>query len=155
MSLYENINKRKKAGTSRSKKSSTVSDESYAKMKAGFRSGGMVNQMSDQMDVPKQEARNQMAKAKKKNDAEGYQMGGMLADPMRRLPGTGSFERTLTPRMGYFEGGSVYDVTHGSEDVPIEWGREKLKGGTEELIQSTENQVRGRYFNNNNGKGTF
>ena len=53
MSLYENINKRKKAGTSRSKKSSTVSDESYAKMKAGFRSGGMVNQMSGQMDISK------------------------------------------------------------------------------------------------------
>jgi hypothetical protein len=36
MSLYENINKRKKSGTSRSKKNSTVSDESYADMKAGF-----------------------------------------------------------------------------------------------------------------------
>lgn len=36
MSLYENINKRKKSGTSRSKKDSTVSDKSYADMKAGF-----------------------------------------------------------------------------------------------------------------------
>lgn len=36
MSLYENINKRKKAGTSRSKKNSTISDKSYADMKAGF-----------------------------------------------------------------------------------------------------------------------
>ena len=36
MSLYENINKRKKAGTSRSKKDSTISDEAYANMKAGF-----------------------------------------------------------------------------------------------------------------------
>ncbi len=36
MSLYENINKRKKAGTSRSKKNSTISDKSYANMKAGF-----------------------------------------------------------------------------------------------------------------------
>ena len=36
MSLYENINKRKKAGTSRSKKKSTISDKSYANMKAGF-----------------------------------------------------------------------------------------------------------------------
>lgn len=36
MSLYENINKRKKSGTSRSKKDSTISDESYADMKAGF-----------------------------------------------------------------------------------------------------------------------
>ena len=36
MSLYENINKRKKAGTSRSKKNSTVSSKAYANMKAGF-----------------------------------------------------------------------------------------------------------------------
>jgi len=36
MSLYENINKRKKAGTSRSKKKSTISKKSYANMKAGF-----------------------------------------------------------------------------------------------------------------------
>ena len=36
MSLYENINKKKKAGTSRSKAKSTISDKSYADMKAGF-----------------------------------------------------------------------------------------------------------------------
>ena len=36
MSLYENINKRKKAGTSRSKKKSTVTKKAYADMKAGF-----------------------------------------------------------------------------------------------------------------------
>tara|TARA_R100001463_G_scaffold8962_1_gene27030 strand:- start:1469 stop:1603 length:135 start_codon:yes stop_codon:yes gene_type:complete len=36
MSLYENINKRKRAGTSRSKKKSTISAKSYANMKAGF-----------------------------------------------------------------------------------------------------------------------
>ena len=36
MSLYANMNKRKAAGTSRSKKKSTVSNESYANMKAGF-----------------------------------------------------------------------------------------------------------------------
>ena len=36
MSLYENINKRKKAGTSRSKSKSTISDKDYANMKAGF-----------------------------------------------------------------------------------------------------------------------
>ena len=36
MSLYRNINKRKKAGTSRSKKNSTISAKSYANMKAGF-----------------------------------------------------------------------------------------------------------------------
>jgi|TARA_R100000773_G_C4105901_1_gene48454 hypothetical protein len=36
MSLYENINKRKKAGTSRPKSKSTISDKAYANMKAGF-----------------------------------------------------------------------------------------------------------------------
>ena len=36
MSLYENINKRKKAGTSRTKKKSTITTKSYKNMKAGF-----------------------------------------------------------------------------------------------------------------------
>lgn len=36
MSLYDNMNKRKKAGTSRPKAKSTVSPKAYANMKAGF-----------------------------------------------------------------------------------------------------------------------
>lgn len=36
MSLYENINKRKAAGTSRSKKKSTITDKAYKNMQAGF-----------------------------------------------------------------------------------------------------------------------
>ena len=36
MSLYENINKRKKAGTSRTKKKSSVSEKAYKNMQAGF-----------------------------------------------------------------------------------------------------------------------
>lgn len=36
MSLYENINRRRKKGISRSKKKSTISKEAYANMKAGF-----------------------------------------------------------------------------------------------------------------------
>ena len=36
MSLYANINARRKAGTSRSKKKSTISDKAYKNMKAGF-----------------------------------------------------------------------------------------------------------------------
>lgn len=36
MSLYKNLNARKKAGTSRSKKKSTVSAKAYKNMKAGF-----------------------------------------------------------------------------------------------------------------------
>ena len=34
--LYYNMNKRKKAGTSRSKKNSTISPKAYANMKADF-----------------------------------------------------------------------------------------------------------------------
>jgi len=34
--LYANINKRRKAGTSRSKKNTTISDKSYSLMKRGF-----------------------------------------------------------------------------------------------------------------------
>lgn len=36
MSLWENINKRKKAGTSRSKAKSTITNKAYSNMKAGF-----------------------------------------------------------------------------------------------------------------------
>ena len=36
MSLYKNINARKKAGTSRPKSKSTISAKSYKNMKAGF-----------------------------------------------------------------------------------------------------------------------
>lgn len=36
MSLYKNINKRKKAGTSRSKSKSTISPKAYKDMKKGF-----------------------------------------------------------------------------------------------------------------------
>ena len=36
MSLYDNMNKRKKEGTSRPKSKSTVSPKAYANMKAGF-----------------------------------------------------------------------------------------------------------------------
>ncbi len=36
MSLYRNINARKKKGISRSKKNSTISEKAYKNMKAGF-----------------------------------------------------------------------------------------------------------------------
>ena len=35
--MYANINARKKAGTSRPKSKSTISDKAYANMKAGFK----------------------------------------------------------------------------------------------------------------------
>ena len=36
MSLYENINKRKRAGTSRPKSKSTITAKNYTNMKKGF-----------------------------------------------------------------------------------------------------------------------
>jgi hypothetical protein len=42
-SLVGNINKRKKSGTSRSKKNSTVSDKAYKDMKAGWPKKGRKN----------------------------------------------------------------------------------------------------------------
>ena len=36
MSLYENINKKKRSGTSRPKSKSTITKKAYANMKAGF-----------------------------------------------------------------------------------------------------------------------
>lgn len=36
MSLYENINRRKRNKTSRTKKNTTISDKAYRNMKAGF-----------------------------------------------------------------------------------------------------------------------
>lgn len=40
MSLYANINKRKKAGTSRSKSNSTITKKNYDNMKKGFKKKG-------------------------------------------------------------------------------------------------------------------
>ncbi len=96
----------------------------------------LVNQMSDQMDIPKQEVSGLMAKAKKKNAAEGYQVGGAVVDPMRRYPGTGAFERPLpvpsvAPYRGYAHGGMA--VIKGTPPV----------------------QVKGFYYDDNDGKGTF
>lgn len=45
MSLYENMNKRKKAGTSRSKKNSTVDPKTYSKMRA--KKGGFAIKKKD------------------------------------------------------------------------------------------------------------
>ncbi len=44
MSLYKNMNARKKAGTSRSKKNTTISAKTYANMKAG--KGGFAKKQS-------------------------------------------------------------------------------------------------------------
>jgi len=53
-SLVGNINKRKKAGTSRSKKNSTVSDKAYKDMKAGWPKKGRKNKWLLQRIAPMQ-----------------------------------------------------------------------------------------------------
>jgi len=149
MSLVENINKRKKAGTSRSAKKSTISDKAYAEMQAGYRDGGMVDQMSEQMGVSNKEAGGLMKKAKSMNDAEGMNMGGMKRRPMPApgRPGMGGFE------MNRDMGGSVMILSLGKMPSMLHHREEREEDSS--LIQSTENQVRARHFNNNGGKGTF
>ena len=61
---------------------------------------------------------------------------------------------------GFAEGGKVvvihsYDVTHGTHDVPMEWGRPEMDWESHKLIRGTQAQVRGRYYNDNDGEGTF
>ena len=62
MSLYANINKIKKAGTSRPKSKSTITPEAYANMKAGFPrkkyySGGVVTYKNIEDKVKKCDAK--------------------------------------------------------------------------------------------------
>ena len=95
------------------------------------RSGGMVKQMSNQMDITKERAGNLMSKAKKMNSKARYKKGGTVV-----LMSFGA----LAPYMG---------MTRRKDDD------DNREEEDESLIQSTENQVRARHFNNNDGKGTF
>jgi len=73
MSLYENINKRKKAGTSRSKSKSTISPESYSAMQKGFpkaKSGMRVNKKSDKMSFIENSDMTERQKTTMKKHAE-------------------------------------------------------------------------------------
>ena len=89
------------------------------------RSGGMVKQMSNQMDITKERAGNLMSKAKKMNSKASYKKGGTVV-----LMSFGA----LAPYMG---------MTRRKDDD------DNREEEDESLIQSTENQVRARHFNNN------
>ena len=104
--------------------------------------GKMVGQMARQMGISNEKAGNLMKKAKKAND--GYNMGGMQS---MRIPGRGGYE------MNRGHGGTVMVVSIGSMSPKPYHREERSEDST--LIQSTENQVRARHFNNNDGKGTF
>jgi hypothetical protein len=47
MSLYENINRRRKLGISRSKADSTISKGSYSNMKKGFPEKGLIEKKGE------------------------------------------------------------------------------------------------------------
>jgi hypothetical protein len=54
MSLYENINKRKRKGISRSKKNSTISKENYENMKKGFPKAAKGGSIKDLKKISKE-----------------------------------------------------------------------------------------------------
>lgn len=69
MSLYANMNARKKAGTSRSKANSTISDKNYADMKGGFKMYGGRLKLNRSF--------NKNFKKKEINDTQKLEHGGM------------------------------------------------------------------------------
>ena len=93
----------------------------------------MMNQMSDQMDIPKRKARNLMKKANTMNDME---MGG-LNEGQRAL-------RKKNPEaVAKMEGVSV-DKVMGMAD-----------GGMARVQGTPPAQVKGFTYNDNGGRGTF
>jgi hypothetical protein len=111
-----------------------------------------VNQMSRQMGISKKEAGGLMKKAKKVNDGYGMNLGGIMDDSFQgmqsmRTPGMGGYG------MNRGHGGTVMVVSIGRMSPRPYHREERSEDST--LIQSTENQVRARHFNNNDGKGTF
>ena len=104
-------------------------------------SARMTKQMSKQMGVSKKEAGGLMKKAKKMND--GYDLMG----DETRIPGIGAYE------INRGHGGTVLMVSLGRMS-PFH-SRPEERPEDSSLIKSTENQVRARHFNNNDGKGTF
>jgi len=94
------------------------------------------------------------AAAKRADKSTGAYAREVLANP-------GDFSDTTRKRAqfaenvsGFAEGGAI-DVTHGTEDVPVEWGRTEMDWKSHKLIRGTQAQVRGRYYNDNDGEGTF
>jgi len=102
----------------------------------------MTKQMSKQMGVSKKKAVGLMKQAKKMNYGYGMNMGGEM-----RSPGMGGYE------INRGHGGTVLMVSLGRMS-PFH-SRPEERPEDSSLIKSTENQVRARHFNNNDGKGTF
>ena len=109
-------------------------------------SARMTKQMSKQMGVSKKEAGGLMKKAKKMNDIHGMNIGGLMGGGTR-TPGMGDYE--INRRYG----GTVLMLGIGR--MPPMRSQPEERPEDSSLIKSTENQVRARHFNNNDGKGTF
>ena len=101
----------------------------------------MVNQMSEQMDIPKKEAGGLMREAKMMNDMDrpgmgGYEMGmaegGLKPVNKGKNPGLAKLPTEVRNKMGYMADG----------------GMARIKG-------APPVQVKGLTYNDNGGKGTF
>ena len=95
----------------------------------------MMNQMSDQMDIPKRKARNLMKKANTMNDME-MAIGG-LNEGQRAL-------RKKNP-------GAVAKM----EGVSVDKVMSMADGGMARVQGTPPAQVKGFTYNDNDGKGTF
>tara|TARA_R110002124_G_scaffold201077_1_gene367614 strand:- start:622 stop:924 length:303 start_codon:yes stop_codon:yes gene_type:complete len=95
----------------------------------------MMNQMSDQMDIPKRKARNLMKKANTMNDME-MAMGGLNK-------GQRALRKKNPEAVAKMEGVSV-DKVMGMAD-----------GGMARVQGTPPAQVKGFTYNDNSGKGTF
>ena len=103
------------------------------------------------------------AAAKRADKSTGAYAREVLANPGDFSPTTRKRAQFAKNVSSFAEGGVAeevagvhsYDVTHGSEDVPVEWGRTEMDWKSHKLIRGTQAQVRGRYYNDNDGEGTF
>mgnify|MGYP006406654769 FL=1 len=94
------------------------------------------------------------AAAKRADKSTGAYAREVLANPDDFSDTTRKRAQFAKNVSGFAEGGAV-DVTYGTEDVPIEWGRTEMDWESHKLIRGTQAQVRGRYYNDNDGEGTF
>ena len=93
----------------------------------------MINQMSEQMDISKERARNLMKKANKMNDMEmGMEKGGLKEVDKSKNPGLAKLPTEVRNKMGYMADG----------------GMARVQG-------TPPAQVKGFTYNDNDGKGTF
>jgi|TARA_R100000152_G_scaffold20017_1_gene12812 hypothetical protein len=126
------------------------------------RRGGMRTQMARQMGVSKNKADDLLAKAKKMNDAEGFNKGGSsMAKKFPDLTGDGktTYADVLKGRGAFAGGGSmtiiiganvsretfnpVEEITPGPKDIKVEMNRQVRN---QEIKGTPPVQVKGRKF---------